>query len=123
MKKGTTTVDEYLATVGDEHRMALEKLRKQIRAAAPKADECISYGVPTYKQNGMLVCFGDAKKHCSFYPGRAAVERHRDKLEGYKCSTGTIQFQPNRPIPATLVKQIVKERLAENESRAKKKRK
>jgi uncharacterized protein YdhG (YjbR/CyaY superfamily) len=122
MKSGFKTVDEYLETVSDDHRVALEKLRKQIKAAAPKAEECISYGVPTYKQNGMLLSFGAAKNHCAFYPGAAPVEKHKEQLASFDLSKGTIRFQPNKPIPATLVKQIVKERLAENESRAKKKK-
>jgi uncharacterized protein YdhG (YjbR/CyaY superfamily) len=117
------SVDEYLATLSDEQRAALEKLRKTIRAAAPKAEECISYQLPTFKQNGMLVCYGAWREHCSFYPGAKAVETHRDELKNYELSKGTIRFKINKPIPATLIRKIVKERIADNESRAAKKKK
>ena len=120
-KNAPKTIDEYLAGVRDEdHRKALEKLRQQIRSAAPKAEECISYQVPAFRQNGPLVFFGDATKHCSFYPGSAAIEAHKEELKDYELSKGTIRFQPNKPLPAALVKTIVKERLGENERKAKK---
>src|SRR6185295_18256060 len=112
------SVDEYLSALSDEQRAALEKLRKTIRAAAPKAEECISYQLPTFKQNGMLVCHGAWRDHCSFYPGAKAVESHRDELKNYELSKGTIRFKTNKPIPATLVRTIVKERVADNQLRA-----
>ena len=122
-KNAPKTIDEYLAGVRDEdHRRALEKLRKQIRAAAPKAEECISYQIPAFRQNGMLVFFGDASKHCAFYPGSTAIETHKDELREYELSKGTIRFQPNKPLPAALVRAIVKERLADNERKTKKHR-
>jgi|SRR4029453_3098300 uncharacterized protein YdhG (YjbR/CyaY superfamily) len=120
-KNAAKTIDEYLAGVRDEdHRKALEKLRKQIRAAAPKAEECISYQIPAFRQNGMLVFFGDASKHCAFYPGSTAIETHQGELKDYELSKGTIRFQPNKPLPAALIRTIVKERLAENARKAKK---
>ena len=119
-KRAAETIDDYLAGVRDKaHRGALEKLRMQIRAAAPKAEECISYQIPTFRQNGMLVSFGDATKHCSFYPGSRPIETYKEELKGYELSKGTIRFQPDNPIPAALVRKIVKERLAQNELRAK----
>ena len=122
-KKAPETIDEYLAGVRDEdHRRALEKLRKQIKAAAPKAEECISYQIPAFRQNGMLVFFGNASKHCAFYPGSTAIETHKGELRDYELSKGTIRFQPNKPLPAALVRTIVKERLADNERKAKKRR-
>ena len=117
------SVDEYLSALSDEQRAALEKLRKTIRAAAPKAEECISYQLPTFKQNGMLVCYGAWRDHCSFYPGAKAVETHRDELKNYELSKGTIRFKTNKPIPAKLVRKIVKERVADNQLRAAKKKK
>jgi uncharacterized protein YdhG (YjbR/CyaY superfamily) len=111
------TIDEYLATVSDEQRAALETLRKTIRSAAPKATECISYQIPTFKQNGMLVSFGAWRDHCSFYPGAKPIEDHRDELKDFELSKGTIRFRTNKPIPAKLVRTIVKERLADNERR------
>ena len=124
MKKNVArTIDEYLANIDDEsHRAALTKLRKQIKAAAPKAEECISYQMPAFRQNGMLVYFGDAKRHCAFYPGSKIVENYQAELKDFSLSKGTIRFQPNKPIPAAIVRAIVKERLAENISRTKKKR-
>ena len=120
--KQPTNIDEYLATVSDEHRAALEKLRKQIRAAAPKAEECISYQVPTFRQNGVLVSFAAFKDHCSFFPGAAPIESHMDELKNFQLSKGTIRFQPDKPIPAALIRTMVKERIAQNEKRAKKRR-
>jgi uncharacterized protein YdhG (YjbR/CyaY superfamily) len=118
-KQAAETMDDYLAGVRDKaHRAALEKLRMQIRTAAPKAEECISYQIPTFRQNGMLVSFGDAAKHCSFYPGSKPIETHKEELKGYELSKGTIRFQPDNPIPAALVRKIVKTRLAENELKA-----
>jgi uncharacterized protein YdhG (YjbR/CyaY superfamily) len=116
------TIDEYLASVSDEQRAALEKLRKTIRSAAPKAEECISYQLPTFKQSGMLVCFGAWRDHCSFYPGAKPIEAHKDELKNFELSKGTIRFKTNKPIPATLIRKIVKERIADNELRAKKKK-
>ena len=112
--KPPNTIDEYLATVSDEQRAALQKLRKQIRAAAPKAEERISYGVPAFFQNGALVWFAAAKKHCSFFPGGRAVEMHQAELKNYSLSKGTIRFRPDKPIPAALVRKIVKEKIAAN---------
>ena len=120
--KQPTNIDEYLATVSDEHKAALEKLRKQIRAAAPKAEECISYQVPTFRQNGVLVSFAAFKDHCSFFPGAAPIEAHKDELKNFQLSKGTVRFQPDKPIPAALIRTIVKERIAQNEKRAKKRR-
>jgi len=109
------TIDEYLAALSDDKRAALEKLRKAIRAAAPKAEECISCQVPAYRQNGMLVGFGATAKHCAFYlMSSSTVEAHKDELEDYDTSKGTIRFQAENPLPAALVRKLVKARLAEN---------
>ena len=120
--KAPKTIDEYLATVSIEHRAALEKLRQQIKTAAPKAEECISYQMPAFRQNGGLVWFGAAKNHCAFYPGSTAIEVLYDDLKKFELSKGSFRFQPDKPIPATLVRKIVKERVAANEKRAAKKR-
>ncbi len=117
------TVGAYLAALPPDQRAALEKLRATIRAAAPKAEECIAYGIPSYKLNGYLVGFGAGKNHCSFYPG-AVVQDLKVDLKGYDLSKGTIRFQPGKPLPAVLVKKLVKLRIARNvaksNSRAKK---
>jgi uncharacterized protein YdhG (YjbR/CyaY superfamily) len=116
-KTGTKpqTIDEYLATLGDAQRTALAQLRKTIRAAAPKAQECISYQLPAFRLNGMLVAFGARPTHCAFYPMSASiVAAYKDELKGYDTSTGTIRFQPDHPLPAALVRKLVKARMAEN---------
>jgi uncharacterized protein YdhG (YjbR/CyaY superfamily) len=110
------TIDEYLAAVSDDKRVALEKLRKTIKATAPKAEECISYRLPTFRLNGkLLVAFGAAAKHCAFYPmSGSTVKDHKRELMDYDTSKGTIRFQPDNPLPAALVRKLIKARIAEN---------
>jgi uncharacterized protein YdhG (YjbR/CyaY superfamily) len=115
-------VDEYLAGLPKEVRATLEKLRKSIKAAAPKASEVISYQMPMYKQNGMLVGFAAFKDHCSIFPGPAVIKAHKEELKGYYTSKGTIRFSVDKPLPAALVKKMIKTRIQENEARASKKR-
>jgi uncharacterized protein YdhG (YjbR/CyaY superfamily) len=107
-----TTIDEYLSAFSGDTRAALERLRKTIRAAAPRAEECISYQLPAFRLDGkMLVCFGGTANHCAFYPG-AVVEAFKDELEDYHTSKGTVRFQPDHPLPATLIRKLVKARIA-----------
>lgn len=106
-------IDDYLATVPPQPRATLEKLRATIRAAAPKATECISYGMPAYRYHGMLVYFAAFKNHCSFFPG-GTVEKFRDELKDYPTSKGTIRFPIGKPLPAALVEKIVKARIEQN---------
>ena len=114
-KRKASTIDEYLAKLSDDKRAALEKLRKTIRAAAPQAEECISYQMPAFRLNGMLVGFGATANHCAFYPMSAStVAAHKEELQGYDTSKGTIRFQPDKPLPAALVRKLVKARIAEN---------
>ena len=109
------TIDEYLAALSEDKRAALEKLRKTIRAAAPKAEECISYQLAAFRQNGMLVAFGATANHCAFYlMSSSTVEAHKDELKDYDTSKGTIRFQADNPLPAALVRKLVKARIAEN---------
>ena len=113
------TIDEYLAAASDDKRAALEKLRNVIRAAAQNAEECISYQLPAFRQNGMLVAFGATANHCAFYPMSACtVEAHKDELRGYETSKGTIRFQADKPLPVALVRKLVRARLAENLGRS-----
>ena len=116
------TVDDYLSKVSEEKRTALEKLRKTIRSAAPAAEECIAYGIPSYRLNGYLVGFGASKNHCSFYPGGIAQD-YAQELKNYETSKGTIRFQPNKPLPAALVRKLVKARIAQNAERQARKKK
>ena len=112
------SIDEYLARVKHaDKRAALQRLRGIIRAAAPKAEEGISYRIPTFRQHGMLVGFGATLHHCSFYLlSNSTVADHKEELAGYDTSTGTIRFQPDAPLPAALVRKLVKARIKENES-------
>ena len=117
-------IDEYLAALSDDKRAALEKLRKTIKAVAPEAEECISYGLAAFRQNGMLVAFGATANHCAFYlMSSSMVETYKDELEGYETSKGTIRFQADKPLPVALVKKLVKARMAENEELIKSKKK
>lgn len=112
------TIDEYLAPLSKEKRAALEKLRRAIKSAAPKAEECISYQIPAFRQDGrLLVAFGAAAQHCAFYPGAYPVEAHKDDLKAYDTSKGTIRFPADSPLPAALVRKLVKTRIAEGGAR------
>jgi len=108
-------IDAYLASVPAEARVALQNLRAAIHAAAPGAEEGFSYGVPGFRIDGRpLVCFAAFKNHCGFYPMSPAVLRaHAAELAKYETSAGTIRFAPDTPLPAALVKKIVKARMAE----------
>ncbi len=110
------TPDDYLARVSEEKRAALETLRKAIRAAAPEAEECISYRLPAFRLNGkLLVAYGAAANHCAFYPGSVA-QALKEELKGHNTSKGTIRFPANRPLPPALVRKLVKLRIAKNSS-------
>lgn len=119
-RRGSTSrpaaIDDYLSKVSDEQRIALERLRKTIQSAAPKAEECISYGIAAFRHHGMLVGFGATKTYCTFYLMSAStLDGFREDVEGYDVSKGTIRFQPAKPLPAALVRKLVKARIAENE--------
>jgi len=111
-----TSVDDYLAALPEEPRAALEKLRKTIKAAAPEATETISYQMPTFKDQGrFLVSYAAFKNHCSLFPASGAVmEALGEELKPYFSGKGTLRFTADKPIPAALVKKIVKARLEEN---------
>jgi len=116
MNSKPRTIDEYLAGVNAHQRIALEKLRKTIREVAPKAEECISYGIPAFRLNGRaLVFFGAWANHCAFYPGSSAtLKKFRNDLKGFQITKGTIRFSPDNPIPIAVVKKLVKARMVEN---------
>lgn len=115
-KAEATNHDEYLAALPQDKRAALETLRRTIRAAAPEAEECMSYQLPAFRLDGkVLVMYGATAKLCSFYPGSGtAVEAHEDDLAGYSTSKGTIRFDADEPLPAPLIRKIVEYRIAEN---------
>jgi uncharacterized protein YdhG (YjbR/CyaY superfamily) len=108
------STDRYLAELSAENRRALAKLRKEIKAAAPQSEECISYGVPGFRLNGrLLASYAAGAKHCAFYPG-SIVEQFKKELKDYDTSgKGTIRFSPDKPLPSPLVRRIVKARIAQ----------
>jgi uncharacterized protein YdhG (YjbR/CyaY superfamily) len=116
-KKKPLGVDDYLAALSEDKRAALERLRRAIRAAAPRAEECISYRLPAFRLDGrMLVWFGASANHCAFYPG-AVVEAHKNDLKDFDTRKGTVRFQPDQPIPVAIVRKLVRARIAKNASR------
>jgi uncharacterized protein YdhG (YjbR/CyaY superfamily) len=104
--------NDYLATVSDDKRGALEKLRNDIKAAAPEAEECISYGIPGFRLNGkLLASYGAGAKHCAFYPGSIAREFAKELKDYDTSGKGTIRFSADKPLPSALVRKIVKARV------------
>jgi uncharacterized protein YdhG (YjbR/CyaY superfamily) len=113
-----STPDEYLAALELRQRAALQRLRRIIRAAVPKAEECISYQMPAFRLNGrMLAWYGAATHHCSFFPGAYPIAACRADLKNYDTSRGTVRFAPDRPLPAALVRKLVNARVAETARR------
>jgi uncharacterized protein YdhG (YjbR/CyaY superfamily) len=114
------TIDEYLAGVDADHRDALQKLRATIHTVAPRAEECISYGIPAFRLNGRsLVFFGAWANHCAFYPGNSnTLKKFRNEVKNFQTSKGTLRFSPDKPMPVALVKKLLKTRIAENNARA-----
>lgn len=114
--KAARTVDEYLAETPEPARSTLQHIRKVIKSVVPKeTTEVISYRIPMFKFNGMLVGYAAFAKHCSLFPtGSGVIEKFRKELKGYATSRGTIQFPPDKPLPDALLRKIVKERVKEN---------
>jgi uncharacterized protein YdhG (YjbR/CyaY superfamily) len=114
-------IDRMLAALPDDQRTALQSLRETIAKAAPEAVEAISYALPAFKYRGRpLVSYGASKSHVAFYcMSPAAMEQHKELLAGYDISKGTIRFQPDKSLPASLVTTLVKARIAETDAAAK----
>ena len=110
-------VESYLAACPEPHRSTLEKLRATIRSVVPKeTTEAIKYGMPSFQYKGGLVAYAAFMDHCSFFPMNGSlVGEFAEELKAYKTSKGTIQFPADRPLPAVLVKRMVKARVAQNE--------
>ena len=108
------SVDEYIAAFPKNVQDILQKLRRVIRESAPKAEEAISYGIPTFKLNGNLVHFAAFKNHLGFYPTPSAITAFKKGLSPYKQAKGSVQFPWDKPIPFDLVKKIVAYRVKEN---------
>jgi len=116
-ESGKAEVEAYLARVPEPARATLEKMRAMIRAAAPQeATEAISYKMPSFQYKGALVGYAAFKNHCSFFPMSASlIDTLEEEVKGYRTSKGTLQFPLDTPLPAALVKKMVKARVAENE--------
>ena len=120
---GVQEVERYLSQLPNASRATLEQLRRTIKSVVPEAIEVISYQIPTFKHNGrMLVSYAGFRDHCSFFPGAGPIETHKRELESFPTSKGTIRFTPEEPLPATLVKKLVKTRIKLNDAAEKKKR-
>jgi len=112
------TVDEYLAAVPEPARSTLQKIRAAIRSVVPpEATEGISYNMPVFKYKGVLVWFAAFADHCSLFPTAGVIAAFKNELKAYRTFKGTIQFPVNKPLPAALVKKIVKARLEQIESK------
>ncbi|MFZ3275830.1 MAG: DUF1801 domain-containing protein [Candidatus Sulfotelmatobacter sp.] len=115
-RKIPKTVDEYLERVPEPSRTTLNKVRKVIRSVAPpEATEGISYGIPTFKYKGMFASFAAFSDHCSLFPGAGPTIEFKNELKNFQTSKGTIRFAPDKPLPAALLRKLVKARIAENE--------
>ena len=118
---GSLDVDKYLAKVPEPARSTLKKVRAAIRSSAPReATEAISYSVPAFRYNGLLVAYAAFRDHCSFFPGSGTLlEEFKDHLKDYPCSKGTIRFALDKPLPAALVKKMVQARVRKNAGKKK----
>lgn len=117
------TVELYIAGFPKDVQKSLERLRVTILKAAPAAEEMISYQMPAYKLNGMLVFFAGYKNHIGFYPGASGIKAFTKEIAGYKSAKGSVQFPIDKPLPFELVSKIVKFRVKENTEKAKAKKK
>ena len=121
--KPAINVDEYIASFPKEVQQLLKQMRTTIKAAAPKAEELISYGMPGYKHHGMLVYFAGYKNHIGFYATPTGHEAFEKELSKYKQGKGSVQFPVEEPLPLALITKIVKFRIKENEEKAAMKKK
>ncbi|MEY4049327.1 MAG: hypothetical protein RL262_161 [Bacteroidota bacterium] len=112
------TIDDYIAAQPLEKRASLEKFRIIIQKAAPKATEVISYGMPAFKQEGILVYFAAFRNHYGFFPTASPIIVFKKELLPYKTSKGAIQFPVEKPLPVKLIQAIVKYRIAQNKEKA-----
>src|SRR5689334_2717925 len=114
-------IDQYIAGFQKEIRKMLNDMRATIQKAAPKAEEAIKYGMPTFVFHGNLVHFAAFKNHIGFYPAPQAIIEFNKELSSYHSSKGAIQFPLDKPLPLSLVAKIVKFRVAMNLEKAKSK--
>ena len=122
-KQTFKTIDEYIITFPKDVQKILETVRQAIKKSAPKAQEAISYQIPTFKLNGNLVHFAAFKNHISIYPAPRSVQEFKKELSGYKGGKGTVQFPLDKPVPLTLIRRIVEYRVKVNSAKDSKKKK
>ena len=121
MKTGNnipSNIDEYIATFPDTIQELLNQMRAAIRESAPEATEKISYQMPAFAQQGILVYFAAFSKHIGFYPTSSAMEAFSEELSVYKSGKGSVQFPIHQPLPLDLVKRMVRFRVTENLEKA-----
>ena len=118
-EKQIETIDEYIASFTKRTQKILEEIRQAIRETAPDAEETISYQMPAFRLNGILVYFAAFKNHIGFYPTSSGVAAFKDELSQYEVSKGTIKFPLDQPVPINLIKKIVKCRVEETLDRKK----
>jgi len=117
-KADFVSIDEYIAAFPEEIQKILEELRATIKAAAPEAQEKISYQMPAFALKGNLVYFGAYKNHIGFYPTSSGIQAFKKELSIYEGAKGTVRFPIDKPLPLDLISRIVKFRVAENLKKA-----
>jgi uncharacterized protein YdhG (YjbR/CyaY superfamily) len=118
-KDGFRSIDEYIASFPEDIQALLEAVRATIKAAAPDAEECISYQMPAFALNGNLVYFAALKHHIGFYPTASGIEAFKDEVSIYENTKGAVKFPLDQPLPLELIGKIVQFRVAENLNKAK----
>lgn len=121
-RKKYSTIDEYHAEFPKAVQGSLKELRSAISQAAPESEEVISYNMPAFRQNGILVYYAAYKEHIGFYPTASPIRAFKEDLKKFKTSKGAIQFPIGQKIPASLVKKIVKFRVHEDNEKSKNKK-
>jgi uncharacterized protein YdhG (YjbR/CyaY superfamily) len=117
------SVDEYLSVFPANTKAVLQEMRNTIKKAAPQAEEVISYNMPAYKLNGILVYFAGYANHVGFYPTASGMEAFKQEFSGYKNSKGAVQFPIDRPLPLALITKVVKFRISQTQEKQKNKSK
>lgn len=121
-RKTPKDIDDYMGRFPQEVQQLLRKMRQTIQKAAPEAKETISYGIPAFKLNGMLVWFAAHKGHIGLYPGASGIAAFKKELSAFKSAKGSVQFPFDAPVPLALVSRIVKFRVQEDMGKAGKKK-
>ena len=119
-RKTAISIDDYIDRFPKEVQELLTRMRRTIKKAAPKSEEAISYGIPSFKLEGNLVWFAGYKRHIGFYPGSTAITAFQKELSIYKRAKGSVQFPVDKPLPLALVNRIVKFRVKQNLSKKRK---